>query len=79
VRTVDELVAELPVAEHPFGGTYHVIPPPVRFAATPASVRRPAPRLGQHSAEVLREVGLDEQAIAALDADGVLGPSPRGD
>jgi crotonobetainyl-CoA:carnitine CoA-transferase CaiB-like acyl-CoA transferase len=79
VRTVDELVAELPVAEHPSGGRYHVIPPPVRFSATPASVRRPAPRLGQHSQEVLREVGLDQQAIAALGADGVLGPSPQGD
>jgi crotonobetainyl-CoA:carnitine CoA-transferase CaiB-like acyl-CoA transferase len=79
VRTVDELVAELPVAEHPYGGRYHVIPPPVRFSATPAKVRRPAPRLGQHSVEVLREVGLDEHAIAVLGADGVLGPSPRGD
>ena len=79
VRTVDELVAELPVAEHPFGGTYHVSPPPVRFSATPASLRRPAPRLGQHSVEVLREVGLDEQAISALAADGVLGPSQRSD
>jgi hypothetical protein len=29
--------------------------------------------------EVLREVGLDEQAISALGADGVLGPSPRSD
>jgi crotonobetainyl-CoA:carnitine CoA-transferase CaiB-like acyl-CoA transferase len=79
VRTVDELVAELPVAEHPYGGRYHVIPPPVRFSATPASVRRPAPRLGQHSVEVLREVGLDEATIAALGDAGVLGPSPLGD
>ena len=36
-----------------------------RLSATPGVWRRPAPILGQHSAEVLREAGLDEVAIAA--------------
>ena len=77
VRTVDELVAELPLAEHPHGGSYHVIPPPVRFAATPASVRRPAPRLGEHNTDVLREVGVSGDEIEALSEAGVLGPAAQ--
>ena len=33
---------------------------------TPGSVRRPAPLLGQHTAEVLREAGFSDEEIAAL-------------
>ena len=46
--------------------------PPTRFAATPASIRRHAPRLGEHSAEVLREIGYDEAAIRDLAARKVV-------
>jgi crotonobetainyl-CoA:carnitine CoA-transferase CaiB-like acyl-CoA transferase len=66
VRTVDELVSELPVAQHPTAGAYHRIPSPVRFAATPAQVRCEAPHLGEHGFEVLREAGLTEAQITAL-------------
>lgn len=38
---------------------------PVTYSATPASIRRMAPRLGEHTREVLREAGLDDAAIAA--------------
>lgn len=72
VRSLDELVAEQPVAEHPHVGSYHQIRPPVRFSATPASVRRPAPRLGEHSDEVLAEVGLGADEIATLRSSGAL-------
>jgi crotonobetainyl-CoA:carnitine CoA-transferase CaiB-like acyl-CoA transferase len=44
------------VAEHPTEGTYHQIGFPVRFSATPASVREHCPTLGQHTEEVLGEL-----------------------
>ena len=69
VRSLDDLVAELPVEQHPTLGAYRQIPPPVRFAATPASVRRHAPMLGEHGRVVLREVGLSDDAIDALVGD----------
>jgi len=42
------------------GGAPLTVPgAPYRFSATPWSIRRPAPRLGQHTAEVLREIGIE--------------------
>lgn len=40
--------------------------PPLRLSETPPTIRRAAPRLGQHSRELLREVGLDDAAIEEL-------------
>jgi crotonobetainyl-CoA:carnitine CoA-transferase CaiB-like acyl-CoA transferase len=45
---------------------------PIRLRGEVAP-RRPAPRLGEHGAEVLRDAGLDDGEIAALRAAGVLG------
>ncbi len=77
VRTLDDLVAELPIAEHPVAGSHHVVPSPVRFSATPASVRSPAPRIGEHNREVLVEVGMTEAEIDALLAADALRTPPR--
>ena len=66
VNTVDDLVAELPLTEHPTTGAYRQIPPPVRFARTPAGVRREAPLIGEHSVEMMRELGYDDTTISAL-------------
>lgn len=71
--TLQDVIDELPLAEHPHAGSYRVIPPPVRFASTPASVHRPAPLIGEHSASVLAEAGYSEAEIAALREAGVLG------
>jgi crotonobetainyl-CoA:carnitine CoA-transferase CaiB-like acyl-CoA transferase len=71
--TLQDLMDELPLAEHPHAGTYRVIPPPVRFATTPASVRRPAPMLGEQTREVLAEIGYDADEIDAMARRGVLG------
>ncbi len=41
------------------------------FSATPPSIRRIAPRLGEHSAEVLTEVGYSEAEISSMIERGV--------
>lgn len=70
--TLDELVAELPIDEHPLAGDIRIIPPPLRFGTTPASVRRPAPTIGENGREVLAELGYDDAEIDRLEAEGVL-------
>ena len=70
--TLDELVGELPVDEHPTAGTYRVIPPPEQFSETPPSVRRPAPRIGEHGREILAEVGYEADAIDSLIDSGII-------
>ena len=45
---------------------------PFRFAATPASIRRPPPLLGEHTNEVLAELGMTPAEIAGLRTDGVI-------
>ena len=47
---------------------------PARFDKTPASVSRPAPRLGEHGREILAAIGYDDESIEALITAGrVLG------
>ncbi len=76
VASLDELVGRLPEAEHPHAGTYKLVPPPVRFTQAPQSVRRPAPLIGEHTNEVLKEVGYDQGRLAALRASGAVGQVP---
>jgi len=56
----------LPTFDHPSEGRIRSTAPVGRYSATPASIRRPAPRIGEHSVEVLREAGYDEAALADL-------------
>ncbi len=59
--------------EHPVVGRIRQPRPAERFDATPSAISRPAPTLGQHTDEVLREAGLSAGEIAALRAAGALG------
>ena len=64
-------VGMLQEVDHPSEGRLQEIGVPVSFSDTPGlRVQKPAPRLGQHSAEVLREAGLSEEAVQALLAMG---------
>jgi crotonobetainyl-CoA:carnitine CoA-transferase CaiB-like acyl-CoA transferase len=57
--------------DHPDEGRIRMTSPPINFSETPASIRRLAPRLGEHSEEVLTEAGYDEAAIREMVAEGV--------
>jgi len=52
--------------DHPSEGKLLQARPPARFSRSPASVRRLAPRLGEHTREVLAEAGYAEPEIEAL-------------
>jgi crotonobetainyl-CoA:carnitine CoA-transferase CaiB-like acyl-CoA transferase len=45
--------------DHPEAGGYKQMRPPVKFSATPSNIRRHPPRMGEHTAEVLSEVGAE--------------------
>jgi len=45
----------------------------MKLSATPAQVRRPPPLLGQHTDEVLAEIGIDAASRQRLREAGVIG------
>lgn len=55
---------------HPTEGAITVPDTPVQFGRTPAAIDRLQPNLGEHSAEILREAGLDEDEINSMRASG---------
>ena len=59
--------------DHPEMGRLREPRPPVRFAATPAEIRCPAPTLGQHTDEILAESGVEPLEIEDLRRKGVVG------
>ena len=80
VLTYDETVADPHVIardmvvdlEHPIIGPMRTVGTGARFSGVDYKVRGPAPWLGQHSAEVLAERGLDAEEITRLFEDGVV-------
>jgi crotonobetainyl-CoA:carnitine CoA-transferase CaiB-like acyl-CoA transferase len=71
----DEQVRHLGVAApvvRPDGSTIRVISQPVTLERTPATLQSSAPRIGEHSSEILREVGYSDEEIGQLEAEGVI-------
>jgi crotonobetainyl-CoA:carnitine CoA-transferase CaiB-like acyl-CoA transferase len=52
--------------QHPVEGEIRALGIPVKMSNTPGAIRRAAPLLGEHTAEVLREAGFSEAEISAL-------------
>jgi crotonobetainyl-CoA:carnitine CoA-transferase CaiB-like acyl-CoA transferase len=80
ISTVDEIVRDPQVRaremlveiDHPTAGRIAIPGLPVKCSATPGSIRRPPPLLGEHTDDVLAELGLGAQEIARLRREGVV-------
>jgi crotonobetainyl-CoA:carnitine CoA-transferase CaiB-like acyl-CoA transferase len=58
-----EMTVRLP---HPLSGEVSLVASPMKFSATPVQYRRAPPLLGEHTDEILQELGLDAAEIANL-------------
>ena len=58
--------------EHPRVGAMKTLGTPVKFSATPTAIRRPAPLLGEHTREVLRDLGYSAAEIEAFERGGAV-------
>jgi crotonobetainyl-CoA:carnitine CoA-transferase CaiB-like acyl-CoA transferase len=64
-----ELIAEF---DHPDIGRVRQPKPAPRFDRTPAAIRGPAPRIGEHSAIILAELGLEAREIERFAAEKIV-------
>lgn len=81
MNTLDEVFADPQVETlkmhrtitHPVKGEVHLAAPGVNLSATPLEWELAPPMLGEHSDEILRSLGYEESAIAALHAQSIVG------
>ena len=75
VNTLEEALQDpqaVALDRFPSVGGLRQLAPPFAFSETPAAIRRPPPGLGEHTREVLSELGLDGATIAGLGERGVI-------
>jgi crotonobetainyl-CoA:carnitine CoA-transferase CaiB-like acyl-CoA transferase len=68
-----EIVVDVPDAQLGSVTMHNIIP---RLSDTPGRLRSPAPDLGQHTAEILGQFGIDAKTLEALARDGVIAVNP---
>jgi crotonobetainyl-CoA:carnitine CoA-transferase CaiB-like acyl-CoA transferase len=65
-----EIVVDVPDEQTGTVTMHNIIP---RLSATPGRLRRPAPKLGEHTAEILGQFGIDDATLETLAREGVIG------
>ena len=61
-----------PTIEHPQLGSYTTVNIPMRFATADVKPQGPAPQIGEHSEQILRDFEIGDAAIAALKNAGIV-------
>ena len=64
-----EILVDVPDAELGSVSMHNVVP---RLSATPGALRRPAPKLGEHSSEILTRIGIAAAELAQLRSEGIV-------
>jgi len=81
INTIDQVVNHAQVrargslveCTHPVAGSIRMTGPPVRMSETPGAVRLPAPLLGEHTEEILRDrLGMTAEEVAQLKKAGII-------
>lgn len=87
INTIDQLVEHPQVlardsmveVAHPRAGSVRMVGVPVRLSKTPGAIRRPSPSLGEHSAQVLKELlDLPDERINELIEQGIVFTAANG-
>ena len=58
-----EMTVQMP---HPLSASVRLVASPIKLSATPVAYRRPPPLLGEHTAEILAQIGLTDVEVQAL-------------